>query len=37
MDFEEIIFRVLAIVAGFVWISCVIVGASLLSEVIVYG
>jgi hypothetical protein len=34
-DMEEIIFRVLAIVAGFVWIGCVIVGAAIIySEVL---
>jgi len=37
MDYEEIIFKALAIVAGFVWIGCVIVGAALLSEVYYYG
>ena len=37
MDYEEIIFRVLAVAAGFVWVGCVIVGVALLSEVIVYG
>jgi len=33
MDYEEIIFKALAIVAGFVWVGCAIVGVALLSEV----
>lgn len=38
MDIEEMIFRGLAIVAGFVWIGCVIVGAAIIySEVFYYG
>lgn len=30
MDIEEIIFRGLAVVAGFVWVGCVIVGAAII-------
>ena len=38
MDIEEIIFRGLAVVAGFVWVGCVIVGAAIIySEVCCYG
>ena len=38
MDYEEIIFKALAIVAGFVWVGCVIVGAAIIySEVYYYG
>lgn len=30
MDIEEIIFKGLAIIAGFVWLGCVIVGAAMI-------
>jgi len=32
MDYEEIIFRVLAIAAVFIWVGCAVVGVALLAE-----